>query len=69
MPVPDATASAASFPAYNSGALDEAQATLLHEHMRECYSCKSKLRRLQSPEGNQDPGKRIQGEAAMLQPG
>ncbi len=24
-------------PAYNSGALDEAQATLLHEHMRECY--------------------------------
>lgn len=36
-------------PAYHSGALDEARATLLHEHMKECYSCRSKLHRLQSP--------------------
>ncbi len=37
-------------PAYHNGTLDEAQSTLLREHMRECFSCKSKLRRLQSAE-------------------
>ncbi|MCK5880181.1 MAG: FecR domain-containing protein, partial [Holophagae bacterium] len=35
-------------PAYHNGTLDEAQSTLLQEHMKECYTCKSKLRRLQS---------------------
>lgn len=40
-------------PAYCEGTLAEAQATLLEEHMKECYFCKSALRRLQSgkPEG------------------
>lgn len=35
-------------PAYHDGSLDEAQRTLLQEHMKECFTCKSKLRRLQS---------------------
>ncbi len=35
-------------PAYHHGTLDEARSTLLLEHMKECYSCKSQLRRLQS---------------------
>ncbi|MFH1965118.1 MAG: FecR family protein [Acidobacteriota bacterium] len=33
---------------YHNGSLDEAQRTLLQEHMKECFTCKSKLRRLQS---------------------
>ena len=33
---------------YHNGSLDEAQSTLLQEHMKECFTCKSKLRSLQS---------------------
>jgi len=35
-------------PAYHQGTLDKAKSTLLEEHMKECFNCKSSLRRLQS---------------------
>ena len=48
-------------PAYHHGTLDEAQSTLLHEHMKECYTCTSQLRRLQS-------GKKAGADSAAREP-
>jgi len=34
--------------AYHQGTLDEANRTLLEEHLKECFTCTSRLRRLQA---------------------
>lgn len=39
---------ASLLPAYKNGTLDSAQVTLLEEHLKECFSCRSRLHRLES---------------------
>lgn len=54
--------------AYHEGTLDKAHATLLEEHMKECFNCRSRLRRLQSGKTGSDyqPAREMRNAPAWM---